>query len=54
MIRAVQAVVKNRGGVLYFPVGNYRCARQMGMQNGIEFDGISDVTIVFGRGAVRE
>lgn len=52
ILRAIAAVTKNKGGVLYFPLGVYRCARQPGMQNGIEFDGISNVTILFDPGAV--
>jgi hypothetical protein len=52
LIRAEQAVAKNKGGVLYFPSGVYRCARQNGMRNGIEFDGVSNVTIMFDPGAV--
>ena len=52
MIRAAAAVAQNKGGVLYFPHGVYRCARQAGMQNGIEFIGVSDVTILFDPGAV--
>jgi len=50
--RAAQAVAKNKGGVLYFPSGTYRCARQPGMQNGIEFIGVSNVAILFDPGAV--
>ncbi|HWB54362.1 MAG TPA: glycosyl hydrolase family 28-related protein, partial [Tepidisphaeraceae bacterium] len=52
IIRAVEAVTKNKGGVLYFPYGVYRCARQAGAQNGIEFDRVSNVTILFDPGAV--
>jgi Pectate lyase superfamily protein len=52
LIRAAQAVARNRGGVLYLPYGVYRCARQAGMQNGIEFIGVSHVTIRFDPGAV--
>src|SRR5437016_3868549 len=52
LIKAAQAVAQNKGGVLYFPHGVYRCARQKGMQNGIEFVGVSDVTILFDPGAV--
>jgi hypothetical protein len=52
LIRATKAVVQNEGGVLYFPLGVYRCGRQAGMQNGIEFAGISDVTILFDPGAM--
>ncbi len=52
LIRAAQAVAANKGGVLYFPFGVYRCARQAGEQNGIEFIGISNVTILFDPGAV--
>jgi hypothetical protein len=52
IIRAAQAVVENQGGVLYFPAGAYRCAVQKGTQNGIEFIGVSDVTILFDPGAV--
>jgi hypothetical protein len=52
LIRAEQAVANNKGGVLYFPSGVYRCARQAGMQNGIEFAGVSNVTIIFDPGAV--
>jgi hypothetical protein len=52
LIRAAQAVRANKGGVLYFPHGVYRCARQAGMQNGVEFIGVSNVTILFDPGAV--
>ena len=52
LVRAAHAVAQNKGGVLYFPLGVYRCARQAGMQNGIEFLGVSDVTILFDPGAV--
>jgi hypothetical protein len=52
IVKAAQAVTQNKGGVLYFPRGVYRCARQAGMQNGIEFIGISNVTILFDPGAV--
>jgi hypothetical protein len=52
LVRAVKAVAENKGGVLYLPVGIYRCGRQAGMQNGIEFVGVSDVTILFEPGAV--
>ncbi|HZV33582.1 MAG TPA: glycosyl hydrolase family 28-related protein [Verrucomicrobiae bacterium] len=52
LTRAAKAVAHNHGGVLYFPSGVYRCGRQAGMQNGIEFVGVSDVTILFERGAV--
>ena len=52
LIRAANAVAQNHGGVLYFPLGVYRCARQPGAQNGIEFLGISNVTILFDPGAV--
>jgi hypothetical protein len=51
LIRAAQAVAANQGGVLYLPHGVYRCARQAGMQNGIEFVGVSNVTILFDSGA---
>lgn len=50
--RAAQALAQNKGGVLYFPSGTYRCARQRGNQNGIEFVGISNVAVVFDPGAV--
>ncbi|MGZ4961598.1 MAG: glycosyl hydrolase family 28-related protein, partial [Limisphaerales bacterium] len=50
--KAVAAVAQNKGGILFFPHGTYRCARQKGMQNGIEFAGISNVTILFDAGAV--
>ena len=50
--KAVEAVAQNKGGILFFPHGIYRCARQAGMQNGIEFAGISNVTILFDPGAV--
>jgi len=50
--KAVEAVAQNKGGILYFPHGIYRCARQKGMQNGIEFTGISNVTILFDPGVV--
>src|SRR5690349_20471261 len=52
LVRAAKAVAENKGGVLYFPFGAYRCARQAGMQSGIEFIGISNVTILFDPGAV--
>ncbi|PWU19000.1 MAG: hypothetical protein C5B50_07585 [Verrucomicrobia bacterium] len=52
LIRTAQAVARNKGGVLYVPFGVYRCSRQAGMQNGIEFAGVSDVTILFDPGAV--
>lgn len=52
LIRAAKAVAQNKGGVLYLPSGVYRCGRQAGMQNGIEFAGVSDVTILFDPGAV--
>lgn len=52
LVRAVQAVAQNKAGVLYFPAGVYRCGAQKGMQNGIEFIGVSDVTILFDPGAV--
>jgi hypothetical protein len=52
IIQAMKAVAKNKGGVLYFPHGVYRCARQKGAQNGIEFSGVSNVTILFDPGAV--
>lgn len=48
--RAAEAVAQNRGGVLYFPGGTYRIGR--GMPNGIEFPGVSNVTILFDAGAV--
>src|SRR5213078_874451 len=52
LLRAAQAVAQNKGGVLILPWGIYRCARQAGMRNGIEFLGVSDVTILFDPGAV--
>ena len=52
LIRAAKAMAQNKGGVLYLPFGVYRCGRQAGMQNGIEFVGVSDVTILFDPGAV--
>src|SRR4051812_18904224 len=52
LIKAAQAVAQNKRGVLYLPMGIYRCARQAGMQNGIEFTGVSNVTILFDPGAV--
>ena len=52
LIRAAHAVTQNKGGVLYLPFGVYRCARQDGAQNGIEFAGVSNVTILFDPGAV--
>lgn len=52
LTRAAKAVAQNQGGVLYLSSGVYRCGRQAGMQNGIEFDGISDVTILFDPHAV--
>jgi hypothetical protein len=50
--RAAQSLAQNDGGVLYFPRGTYRCARQAGMQNGIEFTGVSRVAILFDPGTV--
>src|SRR5436190_8644066 len=50
--KAVKEVTENKGGVLYFPHGVYRCARQAGMQNAIEFTGISNVTILFDQGTL--
>src|SRR5438045_3340066 len=52
LVRAAHAVAQNKSGVLYLPFGVYRCARQAGAQNGIEFVGVSDVTILFDPGAV--
>lgn len=52
LVRAVKALAENKGGVLYLPHGVYRCAAQKGAQNGIEFSGVSDVTILFDPGAV--
>ena len=52
LAKAAKAVAQNKGGVLYLPFGTYRCGRQPGMENGIEFDGVSDVTILFDPGAV--
>lgn len=49
--KGVEAVVQNKGGVLYFPRGVYRCGRQQGMKNAIEFNGVSNVTILFDGGA---
>src|SRR5262245_29094699 len=51
LVRAQHALAQNKGGVLYFPFGVYRCARQAGAQNAIEFVGVSDVTILFDPGA---
>jgi hypothetical protein len=50
--KAVETVTQNKGGVLYFPHGVYRCARQKAMQNAIQFVGVSNVTILFDPGAV--
>jgi hypothetical protein len=50
--KAIEAVTQNKGGVLYFPHGVYRCARQQAMQNAIQFVGVSNVTILFDPGAV--
>lgn len=50
--KAVQAVTKNKGGVLWFPYGTYRCARQAGPQDGVAFVGVSGVTVLFDPGAV--
>src|SRR5204863_8382353 len=50
LTRAAQAVTQNKGGVLYFPKGTYRCGR--GTPNGLEFIGVSNVTILFDPGAV--
>jgi hypothetical protein len=52
LLRAANAVTQNKGGVLYLPSGIYRCGRQAGMQNGIEFASVSDVTILFDPGTV--
>ncbi len=52
LTRAANAVAQNKGGVLHFPAGVYRCAAQKRMQNGIEFVGVSGVTILFDPGAV--
>jgi hypothetical protein len=52
LTRAAKAVAQNKGGVLYLPFGIYRCGRQAGMQNGIEFVGVSEATILFDPGAV--
>jgi len=52
VLRAAKALTEKKGGVLYFPSGVYRCGRQAGMQNAIEFAGVSDVTILFDPGAV--
>lgn len=50
--KAADALARNKSGVLYFPCGVYRCARQPKMQNGVEFVGVSNVTILFDPGAV--
>lgn len=50
LARAAQAVAKNKGGVLYFPSGTYRIGRVT--RNGIEFAGVSNVTVLFDAGAV--
>ena len=50
LTRAALAVTQNKGGVLYFPSGRYRCGR--GAPNGVEFIGVSNVTILFDPGAV--
>jgi polygalacturonase len=50
--KAVKLVTENKGGVLCFPHGVYRCARQSGMQNAIDFTRISNVTILFEQGAL--
>lgn len=50
LTRAAQAVTQNKGGVLYFPRGTYRCGR--GTPNGLEFIGVSNVTILFDPGAL--
>jgi hypothetical protein len=47
--RAAEAVTKNKGGVLFFPSGTYRIGR--GSANGIEFSGVSNVTVLFDAGA---
>lgn len=47
---AVEAVTKNKAGVLYFPSGTYRIGR--GTANAIEFTGVSNVGILFDPGAV--
>jgi Pectate lyase superfamily protein len=52
LTRATSAVAENKGGVLYLPAGVYRCGRQADMQNGIEFAGVSNLTILFEPGAV--
>lgn len=48
---ACQKVTANGGGQLYFPIGTYRCARQKGYEDGIAFDGVSNLAIVFETGA---
>src|SRR3954454_11338463 len=50
LTRATQAMTQNKGGVLYFPSGTYRSGRDR--PNGIEFVGVSNVTILFDPGAV--
>src|SRR3954447_15293258 len=50
LTRAAQAVAQNGGGVLYFPSGTYRCGRSR--PNGVEFIGVSNVTILFDPGAL--
>jgi hypothetical protein len=50
LTRAAQALTQNNSGVLYFPSGTYRCGR--GSPNGVEFIGVSNVTILFDPGAV--
>jgi len=48
--QAIQAVTKNKGGVLHFPYGTYRQS-QSGPQDGIAFIGVSNVKVVFDPGA---
>src|SRR4051812_10348025 len=50
LTRAAQAITENKGGVLYFSHGTYRCGGAR--PNGVEFVGVSNVTILFDPGAV--
>ena len=50
--RAAEKLRATGKGMLYFPHGVYRCARQAGRQDGVFLSGVSDVSIVFEPGAV--
>ena len=50
--RTVEKLSARGKGMLYFPHGVYRCARQARQQDGVLLSGVSDVSIVFEPGAV--